>query len=403
MSRVASIPTSSRYETTTCICTNDSKSYLSIASALNVVHISKRKSQQQQPDGGSDFKPFSRVRIESNAIKMEFAPSVFGTLFACLTKRGHVEVFVAKEVATRPDAVFAEEEEEEEEDFGGGGDATRRNEEKEEEEEEGKFLRAQTLRPKRWKNNESGAVLSYTSFSFAPSEHGLLLACGRSDGEIDIYAPTRDARDVWDPSLPRATMHYLESSNINNGGVDEGVNAMYDENLNPLFETCHEVVAERSFSSHAEVVDIAWRFESPNAPTVAAAFSFSDGGAFEIRRFVYARNCDKWVEQENAVYASRERLSHMDWSKDGSRMVFVEGGRRAVVLDTSGEFSHEDEKPSRRNLGNFEFESDIESVSFNELGTHVAVTTASGKGEVFIYKESLTKKRTWEPIGKVVS
>ena len=73
------------------------------------------------------------------------------------------------------------------------------------------------------------------------------------------------------------------------------------------------------------------------------------------------------------------------------------------MLDTSGEFSHEDEKPSRRNLGNLEFESDIESVSFNELGTHVAVTTANGKGDVLVYKESLTRKLTWEPIGKIVS
>ena len=240
----------------------------------------------------------------------------------------------------------------------------------------------------------------YTSFSFAPSEHGLLLACGRSDGEIDIYATTRDARDVRDPSLPRATTHYLESSG---SGKNEGEIAMYDDTLNPLFETCHKVVAERSFSSRAEVSDVAWRFESPNAPTLAAAFSFSDNEAFEIRRFVYKRNCDTWTEQENAMYASKEKLSRVDWSKDGSRMVFVEGARRAVVLDTSGEFSHEDEKPSRRNLGNFEFESDIESVSFNELGTHVAVTTASGKGEVFVYKESLTRKRTWEPIGKIVS
>jgi hypothetical protein len=319
---------------------------------------------------------------------MEFAPSAFGTIFAVLTKRGSVEAFVARELATRPDVVFEEEEEDfEKGEFEGEGEGKGET-----------FLRAQTLRPKRWKHLESSLV--YTSFSFAPSEHGLLLACGRSDGEIDIYATTRDARDVRDPSLPRATTHYLESSG---SGKNEGQIAMYDDTLNPLFETCHEVVAERSFSSRAEVSDVAWRFESPNAPTLAAAFSFSDNEAFEIRRFVYKRNCDTWTEQENAMYASKEKLSRVDWSKDGSRMVFVEGNRRAVVLDTSGEFSHEDEKPSRRNLGNFEFESDIESVSFNELGTHVAVTTASGKGEVFVYKESLTRKRTWEPIGKIVS
>ena len=101
---------------------------------------------------------------------------------------------MAREFATRPDVVF---EEEETEDFEKG---------EFEGEGEGKgetFLRAQTLRPKRWKHLESSLV--YTSFSFAPSEHGLLLACGRSDGEIDIYATTRDARDVRDPSLPRAT------------------------------------------------------------------------------------------------------------------------------------------------------------------------------------------------------
>ena len=390
MSRVvASIPTSSRYETTTATCTNDSKTLLSIASSVNVVHVSKRLIGTES--SSSSFERFSRVPIESNATKMEFAPSVFGTVLACLTKRGHVELFVAKERATRPDVLFEEEEEDEDDGTCDGRGAF------EKEEKDEKFLRAQTLKPKNQSRKDSG--ITYTSFSFAPNEHGLLVACGRSDGEMDIYATTRDVRDVRDPSLPEATMHYLESSN---NGDEENNATMYDESVNPLFETCHKIVAERSFCGHAEVVDIAWRFESPNAPTIAAAFSYSDD-TFDIRRFVYKSQCDKWMEQGNAMYVSKEKLSNIDWSKDGSRIVFVEGGHRAVVLDTSGEFSHEDEKPSRRNLGNLEFESDIESVSFNELGTHVAVTTANGKGDVLVYKESLTRKRTWEPIGKIVS
>ena len=109
---VASIPTSSRYETTTATCTNDSKTLLSIASSVNVVHVSKRLIGTESSSSSSSFERFSRVPIESNATKMEFAPSVFGTVLACLTKRGHVELFVAKERATRPDVLFEEEEDE---------------------------------------------------------------------------------------------------------------------------------------------------------------------------------------------------------------------------------------------------------------------------------------------------
>ena len=89
---------------------------------------------------------------------------------------------------------------------------------------------------------------------------------------MDIYATTRDVRDVRDPSLPEATMHYLESSN---NGDEENNATMYDEIVHPLFETCHKIVAERSFCGHAEVVDVAWRFESPNAPTIAARLAIA--------------------------------------------------------------------------------------------------------------------------------
>ena len=60
---------------------------------------------------------------------MEFAPSVFGTVLACLTKRGHVELFVAKERATRPDVLF---EEEDEDDGKRGGRGAFEKEEKDE-------------------------------------------------------------------------------------------------------------------------------------------------------------------------------------------------------------------------------------------------------------------------------
>ena len=207
-------------------------------------------------------------------------------------ERGHVELFVAKERATRPDVLFEEEEDEDDGTCDGRGAF-------EKEEKDEKFLRAQTLKPKNQSRKDSG--ITYTSFSFAPNEHGLLVACGRSDGEMDIYATTRDVRDVRDPSLPEATMHYLESSN---NGDEENNATMYDESVNPLFETCHKIVAERSFCGHAEVVDVAWRFESPNAPTIAAAFSYSDD-TFDIRRFVYRSRCDKWMEQGNALYRKK--------------------------------------------------------------------------------------------------
>jgi hypothetical protein len=311
--------------------------------------------------------------------KIEFAPTMFGTVLGVLLFNGSLEIWRKREYMTRPDLMFTSEEifnEFDEEGVENGGGSVR---EKEDDDDESVFT---FVKCARLKSSDS----SYTSFSFAPNEHGLVVICGEKDGSLDVYGSTRDARDVKDLTLSEAATHFMESEEF-------AGNLIYDA---PLFEVCNRIESERP---GGEVIDLQWRFESPNAATVAVAFKWDDS-SFEIKRFVYKHSADRWIEQTNAMYKSSQSVAKMDWSKDGSRIVFVEGGSRAVILDTSGEFSHEDEVA--RNLGNLEFESDIVSVSFNELGTHLAVTT-EGNTTAIVYKESLTRKRMWDPVGQVFS